>query len=73
MWCISTIIFLFAITEFSQKEIGSGVLMLFSSIIFNPIGKRMLKEKAKVLPYWLCAVIAVVCFFAAAIMTPAVN
>ncbi len=73
LWCISTIICLFAITEFSQKEIGSGVLVLFSAIIFCPIGKRMLKEKVKILPYWLCVVIAVVCFFAALMLNSATN
>ena len=73
LWCISIIIFLFAVIEFSQKGMGSGILMLFSSIIFNPIGKRMLKEKAKVLPYWLCVVLAVVCFFAALMLNSATN
>ena len=73
LWCISIFVLIFAIFEFSEMGIISGVLLLLTAFIFNPIGKKVMKEKVKVIPYWVCIILAIVCFFAAAIVSPSSN
>lgn len=73
MWCISIIVLLFAIIEFSENGIVSGLLLILTSFIVNPLGRRVLKEKVRVIPYWVCIIIAVECFFASMMLAPSVN
>ena len=73
LWVLSVIILIFALLEFSQSGVLSGFLLILTTIITNPIGQKIIKEKIKLIPFWFFIILGIVCFFVAAIISPTAD